>query len=357
MKNKVTHLLLVFLLLNSFNVFSQYLHHYVGKINNKYPITLNLFFTKNIISGTMYYNNVGIYIDISGSVSGNKVKMKGTTPKGKLSDIFEGKIVENNIVGKWINPKNSKTYNFSVSEVDTECVAVKSYNFERKDSIKVGKEYATFSYENNGYYPVATPHKGYEKVLLKKIFEVPDTLDFLQFLKLYVDTLHDDWKEFGVEEADSDESVFTMSYDYSTETDIAYDKNCIFSLSFTHSEYTGGAHGFAFSAFYNFDVAKNKELLYSDVFSVDSSVFVNKFILPKLEHDVYENCGDSLQNMLLSDSVGFPDYWLIMEGGIDFIYNVYSILPYACGDYEVFISYDRLKGYLKHDFLKRIGKL
>ncbi len=347
-------LLLIGLFMLVINLKSQSFHHFMGYINKKYPITLNLIFSENQIYGTMYYNKVGNYIDINGTINGNSISMTGTLADGKITDKFTATIKNNTISGTWTNPRTGKTLPFEVKETTYDCVYEDNIKISIKDSSKRHDDYVHFNLKFDLDFPKATPFKGYEKEILKHIWIYnPSKFTFKEFIKKYTDSLYNDWKE-ALYTAEPEDDNFMYNYEYQYNMHSIYNYDCFYSTEIDIYLYTGGAHGLEYSAIYNFDLLKEKELTYKDIFSVDSSTFLNEVILPILEIKALENCGDSLNNELISDDL-FPKTWGLTPEGIDIIYNPYDILPYACGSIEIMIPYKKISKYLQPKFKKRIG--
>jgi hypothetical protein len=83
---------------------------YIGKINSKFRITINLSFDGgNIVSGYYYYDRHRQPIDFSGTVLSKKIKFE--TNYGEL---FEGVLDSDKIIGEWHDSSKNKKYNFIV---------------------------------------------------------------------------------------------------------------------------------------------------------------------------------------------------------------------------------------------------
>ncbi len=298
----------------------------------------------------MYYNKVGQYIDIKGNVSGDSVKMQGTSPDGKIYDIFSGKISGKAITGIWLNPQSGRKYPFEVLRSNNHCVLLKNFTLEKKDSAKIKGDYATFSYKFDGVYPVAAPRKGIEKRLMKEIYG-HDSLPIEKIVKLDLDSLYSDWKQFYITDPDI-YSVDEASNDFNRTIDVAYNSNCFLTLVFDSYEFTGGAHGYFARYYESFDAMDGHKVKYSEVFAVDTSVLLEQAILPALVAWHKENCEDE---ELPEEGLPFPDGWGIGRDGILVIYDPYSIFSYACGLVDIEIPYQKLKKYLTEDFKKRMG--
>jgi hypothetical protein len=358
-KLKMKNLFLLFLLFVVPNeVFAQVctgFYHFKGKIKNKYSISLDLNFNSNDISGTMYYDKIGKYIKIKGKCyKKDSVFMQGYINDTTVSDVFRGKFYSHKIRGLWYNAKKTVKYNFFLQNTDENCVLVHNFSFDTDDSVKYGNDYAHFTYKVDLNYPAAFPFAQKDKKIIEEIYGIKEISELHKKIRDTINLLEHNWKADLYENLQDSLPVFAASYDYSDESSIIFNQNCLFSYEENYYQYTGGAHGLTGIFFCNFDLKTGKELAFYDIFTCDSNMFLHKFIVPNLKKYTLENCEDSLKNLMIWDSVPFPDYWYISDTSINFFYNEYSVLPYVCGTQDIAISYKKLKPYLKKWFIKRL---
>ncbi|MCD8413022.1 hypothetical protein [Tenacibaculum finnmarkense] len=96
---------------------SDFTKTFAGKIDNKYPFHMKLNSKNEIISGTYYYDKIGVDIDIKGNIaSDNSINLTEFDKKGKKTGLWIGKFInDNKISGTWVKPNGSSAKDFSLT--------------------------------------------------------------------------------------------------------------------------------------------------------------------------------------------------------------------------------------------------
>jgi len=123
------------------------------------------------------------------------------------------------------------------------------------------------------------------------------------------------------------------------------------TIEVTGYSYTGGAHGVSYTYFINWNTKANKSIGLSDLL-IDG---YNSKLTQIAEHLFRTNEKLSDTSSLTSDHGYFfkenkfslPDDYLITPLGIRFLYNVYTIKPYAAGQTEIIVPYSQIKSLIK----------
>jgi hypothetical protein len=116
--------------------------------------------------------------------------------------------------------------------------------------------------------------------------------------------------------------------------------------------YMGGAHGLETRNYYNFDLKTGKLISETDLF-VDN---YKELLSDLIKKRIVEESKESEDNEPILDLEN-TDYWTdsikpngnfyITDEGINYVFNPYEIAPYALGETEVTLPFDRLKGIFK----------
>ena len=88
---------------------------FAGTINKTIKIRMRLSQNGNEIRGTYVYEKVGKELQLSGSVSGERVTLKESDQYGNQTGIFKGRFVNADLIeGTWTNADGTRTFFFSV---------------------------------------------------------------------------------------------------------------------------------------------------------------------------------------------------------------------------------------------------
>jgi len=143
------------------------------------------------------------------------------------------------------------------------------------------------------------------------------------------------------------------SYEKSIESRIdRYDKNLLI-LSWNTLEYTGGPHGIHGTYYTNIDLHLLREIQLKDIFKPDYEQPLTELICKQLMADNQVDSMEALEEI----GIGFlteitpTENFIIGAEGIEFLYNIYEIAPYALGAISVILPYEELKPLLNTDYL------
>lgn len=115
--------------------------------------------------------------------------------------------------------------------------------------------------------------------------------------------------------------------------------------------YTGGVHGVSYTYFVNWDTKANKSISLKDVLTDGSSEQLTKTAEHIFRANEKLTDTSSLDNQhdyfFKGGKFSLPDTYLVTPTGIRFLYNVYTIKPYAAGPTELSIPYSQIKSLIK----------
>lgn len=174
----------------------------------------------------------------------------------------------------------------------------------------------------------------------------------------YTDTYRENAAEFNemLSEFEADEfPYYRFSYFSTISNKIEYENAAFVSFSVYTEDYQGGAHGanLKYNATINLNtVAKIQE---SDIFIPDYKEAFAQVVRKKLLEQMQEVAGGSDDEVKLYffdfDNI-YPNNNFLMNGtGLQYIYNIYEIAPFASGTFEISIPYSEIMHLLKPDVL------
>lgn len=134
---------------------------------------------------------------------------------------------------------------------------------------------------------------------------------------------------------------------------VVYNDDGMIVLNHYVYAYTGGAHG-NYSSHYLCIDSRNKKLLkLGDILQADTAQLVK--LLDKEARILYNMEDDTpLYNNMLTEELYIPEQFYISNKGITFVYGLYEVAPYADGEINLFIPYDKITGMLTPYFRQRM---
>jgi len=139
---------------------------------------------------------------------------------------------------------------------------------------------------------------------------------------------------------------FELPWEATVHGKVAYQNEHVISLKFNTNMFTGGAHGYSSTRYFNFDAKTGKVLKPKDLFKEEFADYVekdfrNKHNIP-MDEDI-NSTGFFFEegNFHLPLDIGFTEEKIILH------YNAYEIAPYATG--STVLSYPRseIESFLK----------
>lgn len=186
-----------------------------------------------------------------------------------------------------------------------------------------------------------------------------DPNDLLTKLTEERNTLYSDFREemasmteAGIIDSLADPDVFlSFHYSYNTSVQVYYNAPELLTLGFTDYSYTGGAHGMYATIVSSYDLKNKKVLKLSDILLPGYVEAVSK-VLAKAVRTKY-NLGASapLNTFLFEEKIAPNENYGFTDKGVFFVYAPYEIAPYAAGEIELFVSFEKIKEFVNPAWL------
>lgn len=113
--------------------------------------------------------------------------------------------------------------------------------------------------------------------------------------------------------------------------------------------YMGGAHGLETRNYYNFNLTTGKLItekdLYIDNYKAALTLLIKKCIVE--ESPEIKTLADLEESIYWTDSIKPNGNFYITDESINYVFNPYEIAPYAFGETEITLAFDRIKSLLK----------
>ena len=123
-------------------------------------------------------------------------------------------------------------------------------------------------------------------------------------------------------------------------------------LSYLEEGFSGGAHGYNYAEFYNYDIKRGKKLKLNDFLKVNSK------LLKIIEYE-YRKSRGLLPEESLSEYAGWyedkfklTDNFEILKDSLYFLYNVYEVTPRVSEPPDFYVPYYKIKRYIRKEYRK-----
>jgi Protein of unknown function (DUF3298) len=294
------------------------------------------------LSGTYFYDKVGLPISVSGQVSAaQEITMGEYVGQGDETGSFKGHFTSAEVFeGEWANASNHKVLPFKFTEMKEGLAAISFEHFHqdncerRERNLKNPNPEEGFytdtlcSYSDLSLIKVSTGKKAVDDAIATAIL---DQLCGVQnrdcnSVQAYMN---------GISDLEDDEY---LSLDQTCDV-ITNDKG-VLAINVGGSEFNGGAHPVGWVHYLNFDLETGKVLTLKDLLVANYADRLNQ-IATKIFYALPD-----AEEMLLDDEEGkfkLNDNFAITAGGLIFTFNPYEIAAYAAGMPEVTIPYTEME--------------
>jgi len=368
MKSKnLIYIITIFLLLQIVeinNASAQYFYkHFGGKINNKFDIKMNLVRNDNFLSGTYFYEKVGILIDLSGNIdASNKFLINEFDSNGNLIGSFTGTLKSDTmLIGTWQNKDKTTVYDFEMNE--DYAMSQKFTRHQKNIEYHIKNDDSLPSCVVNFDYlkPEFGTSKASKNLLIKDLIEksffykiennisVETKLDnkVTDYLKMYKE-FETDW-----ETAVNDEYYYEEMYQWesSASMNIIFNDYNVLSYQICDYGYEGGAHPNSYTGCVNIDLKIGTEINLTNIFNEGYETTLIPKILSSMM--LYFNVTDEegLNEYLFDmNNITISENFYLTKKGICFVYNEYEIAPYSSGIIMAYIPFKDLSDILRTDF-------
>ncbi len=162
--------------------------------------------------------------------------------------------------------------------------------------------------------------------------------------KLWVEQMLNSYSDDGEEVDEEDAWMYDFEYSRSGEFAGACKSRHLQTYTGSDYEYTGGAHGYTGIGHEVFDMTTGEIVTEEDLFAEGYEENVAELLAASLEEYLAENEEDPESMFSLPEPNG---NFAVSEEGITWTYNPYEIAPYSMGIFDLLVSWDDLKPYLK----------
>lgn len=322
-----------------------------GTIGDGIAVTMDLIKDDTTLSGTYYYDKVGLPLSLDGTIDADKqAHLLETNAQYTQTGAFEGKFSSAEVFeGTWTNPKKTKSLPFKLTETK-EGVAGIAFEAHHQENCDNRERYLKA--------PKAADETWYTDTMCS----------YIDLLILKV-TTGDAAASHAINEAIEDE-VTTGEKEYASIKDylntvndveadeylsleqycgvVTNDRN-ILAVSVGAFEFAGGAHPNSWVGYLNFDIRTGKLLQLNDLLVPHGKAQLDRIGERLFLGDNGDMDGESLAWDFEPGNFKLNENFAITTGGLLFTFNPYEIGPYVMGAPQVFIPYKEMKALVKKD--------
>lgn len=215
------------------------------------------------------------------------------------------------------------------------------YNLNKSDSIKIITiHYSDSKPDSAAYINIDYPQiTGFENKVVENKVNLFLKNEFEQSILWY--------DELAADSAGFNGEGYDFTYSFETGFEIQYNSTKFLSITLDHYQYTGGAHGNYYSVGYNIDMSDAKILSLSDIIDNDSFDMLS-YECEQALLDTFQVSSLLEAGLFENEIVILPDQdFYIIPGALVLQFDPYEIGPYAMGEINVAIPFNKIKDILK----------
>lgn len=167
------------------------------------------------------------------------------------------------------------------------------------------------------------------------------------------ETFINTYREFKEETPDYPSITWVLDKDLRVDTILSN----VITLRYDESSFSGGAHGNYYTLFNHFQLQPFKILWLADFLNQASDTFQVIKIAESVfrEQHKLNAYADLSEDFFFENGIfKLNDNFHFTQKGIEFHFNIYEIQPYAAGDYDLLIPFDKVAHLLNKELLKGI---
>lgn len=321
---------------------------YVGTLDGRLSITLELSKYEQGLNGTYYYSHIGQALTITGTIDGvGTFNLDETDNDGNKTGTFIGKLTEQGgrAEGTWATPDGSKSMPFSVKRV--------ALHGEENGGIAVGSQGA----ETHLDFPVFLPGGSPAYAALNT--EIQRTLRSraMEYTQQFVESA----AELGLEVAPQFAGEYAQTIAVGDHQIRLLNDNLV-SLLFLVTLYQGGAHGITTSLPLNLRILKAGEaqkvapIALSELLAPGDAAWaaLSDYVIAALKK---KNASLVVEGQIKALKPEELANFTLSPRGITVYFDPYAVASYAEGAFDVFVPFDELASAFNTEAIKALVNL
>lgn len=308
------------------------------------PVTMDLFRNDTSLTGTYYYNKIGMPLYLDGKIKDDgSFNLSEHNARWDETGLFSGKISAESIEGNWNTPDKKKSLPLQLTVATDHAAGLEEIRKHSENCAVADKNKKEGGGEGN-YWDTLCTTMDLSMIQVKLAdASLEDKINAL--LEKTMCAMAGKYPNLDalmkcVNEAEADYGFERDMFCALMTND--QDMLCIRMSMYEYS--FGAAHPNGYSAFINIDLKTGKEININNILKPGSEQKLNKIGEKKFYADNGSEGWDFEPGIFeLSKDVA------VMPGGLLYQFDAYEIGPYAAGSPEVFIPYSEIKELLVPD--------
>jgi len=217
------------------------------------------------------------------------------------------------------------------------------------DSIQINPKVTAVYASQLLYFPEITN----QNILDSIYFDYPSDLYNKDVLLLKI---QDSAKAYFERNKDYPERDFKINLTQKSRMEALYHEKEFLAIKYFTFWDQGGAHPNSNGIYKVFDLRNNRKLALSDITELDSDQLSDLLMTNFKNTEQYKSQGENanISEMLLVDKISPNENFYFDENNLYFHYNPYEIAPYAMGNIDISIPWEKIKNSLNPEFKERM---
>ena len=331
-----------------------------GKIGENLSITMDITKTqdastkKQTISGSYYYDRIGLPIDINGTLTdAGNIELTESNSKGDVTGTFKGTLsADNRMQGVWINPKTKKETPFALTEA-TENIAQFDYteysneNCDKKKRNLKSTRKDTLQWTDTLCSEVTISMLAVKNLNPTACIKINTLMEKILLQAGMTESPYKTMKDL-LHHIDKPEDDYTSTESYGIE--VVSNESNVLCLSISYYGYAeGAAHPNGYSTYFNLNPQTGDTIVLNDILIAGA----NDSLIAKAKRKFIATNGSLEENdWFFGNEFKLSYNFAITKGGLLFQHNTYEAGAYALGAPQFFIPNKELEGVVKPQYLK-----
>jgi hypothetical protein len=138
---------------------------------------------------------------------------------------------------------------------------------------------------------------------------------------------------------------FPQTWNQTSDMEVSQKTNDFLTIKYTGDGFSGGAHGYYYEFYKNFNLKNNATLQFKDIVTTTDSKIWEPILLKSFLKDK-----DNTLDLLFDKKIPLNDNFYFDKNSLHFFYNQYEIAPYSSGPIDIAIPFSEITQYLTPEF-------
>lgn len=303
---------------------------YVGKIDGRLAITVELSKFEQDLNGTYYYSHIGQALNLTGTVDGvGAFTLDESDSEGQKTGLFTGKILDRGAraEGTWANLDGTKTLSFALNRV--------ALHGDESGGMRVGSQGTEVHLD----FPVFLSSAGPGYTALNAAIQRTLRGRAMEYTQQFVESS----AELGLDDPTQMDGEYSQTISVG-DNQILFLNDSVASILFLVTLYQGGAHGMTMNLPFNVRLVKEGEAYTAKPITLADLLAPGEEALGTLSSYAIEALKKKNASLVVDGQIKVfkaEDLaaFTLSPRGIMIYFDPYAVASYAEGAFEVFVPF------------------